>query len=262
MDRGMPRAFENWKVLPHGPIEELADNLWWVAGSLPGMSLRRAMTIARMDDGRLVVHSAVALEDGAMQKIEAWGEPAFLLVPNGGHRLDALAYTKRYPNIRVLSPKGSRARVEQALPVNGTYEDFPNTDTVRLDRLRGVGGAEGVMFVRSSDGVTIVLNDAVFNMDRKRDPLGFFFTTVLGSAPGPRVSRLAKLLFVKDGPAFREHLEKLADTPELTRLVVAHEKVAHGADAAAALRTAATFVRSSPGFMELARRRFEAIKAR
>ena len=53
---------------------------------------------------------------------------------------------------------------------------------------------EGVLSVKSADGVTLVFNDAVFNMDRKRDPLGFLFTTVFGSAPGPRVSRLARLL--------------------------------------------------------------------
>jgi hypothetical protein len=83
------------------------------------------------------------------------------------------------------------------------------------------------------------LNDVVFNMDRKRDPLGFFFTTLLGSAPGPRVSRLAKLMFIKDKRALRDYLLKLAETPELTRLIVAHEKVAHGPNAAAALRKAA-----------------------
>ena len=98
------------------------------------------------------------------------------------------------------------------------------------------------MFVRSPDGVTIVLSDIVFNMDRKRDPLGFLFTTLLGSAPGPRVSRLAKLLYIKDKPALRSDLERLARTPDLQRLVVAHEKVASGPGAAEALRTAATYL--------------------
>ncbi len=238
----MPKAFTEWKVLPHGPIEKLADNLWWVQGSLPGMSLKRVMTIAKLGDGRLVVHNGIALEESAMKEIEAWGRPAFLLVPNGGHRLDAPAYKKRYPEIRVLSPRGSRAKVEEVIAVDGTYEDFPSVDGVRLEMLSGVADAEGAMIVRSSDGTTVVLNDAVFNMDRKRDPLGFFFTTVLGSAPGPRVSRLAKLVYVKDKRALRENLERLALTPELTRLIVAHEKVASGAAAAAALKTAATFL--------------------
>ena len=80
-----------------------------------------------------------------------------------------------------------------------------------------------------------MLNDVMFNMDRKRDPLGFLFTTLLGSAPGPRVSRLAKLLFIKDKQATRADFERFAELPGLTRVIVAHEKVASGGYAKAAL---------------------------
>jgi len=238
----MAKAHTDWKVLSHGPIEKLAENIWWVQGSLPGMSLKRVMTIARLSDGRLVIHNAIAVDDATIKQIENWGTPAFLVVPNGGHRLDAPAFKKRYPALRVVAPKGSRARVEEVVPVDFTYEEFPADDTVRFETLHGVADAEGAMLVRSSDGVTVVLNDAVFNMDRKRDPLGFFFTTILGSAPGPRVSRLAKLVYVKDKRALRSDLERLAQMPDLTRLVVAHEKVASGPSAAEALRTAAGYL--------------------
>jgi len=98
------------------------------------------------------------------------------------------------------------------------------------------------MIVESADGVTLVLNDAMFNMDKKSDWLGYLFTTLLGSAPGPRVSRLAKLLFIKDKQALRKDFERFATLPNLQRLIVAHEKVATGPDAAAALRQAATYL--------------------
>lgn len=238
----MPKAFDAWKVLPHGPIVRLAENLWWVDGAVPGMSLRRTMTIARADDGRLFIHNGIALDEGSMREIEAWGAPALLVVPNGIHRLDAAAYKRRYPQLRVIAPRGSRKAVAEVVPVDLTYADFPDEETVRFETLDGVAAAEGAMIVRSADGVTVVLNDAVFNMDRKRDVLGFLFTTILGSAPGPRVSRLAKLMLVKDKKALRQHLERLAAIPDLTRLVVAHEKVARGDEAAAALRKAATFL--------------------
>ena len=238
----MAKAFDEWKVLPHGPIERLAENLWRVEGSLPRMSLKRVMTVARRADGRLVVHAAIALEESAIREIEAWGPPAFLLVPNGFHRLDARAYKKRYPDIRVLAPSGSRRKVEEVMPIDGTYDDFPPDEAVRLERLAGIRDAEGALIVRSADGVTVVLNDLVFNMDRKRDPLGFLFTTLLGSAPGPRISRLVRLLMVRDRPALRADLERLAATPGLTRLVVSHEKVASGAAASEALRQATSYL--------------------
>jgi hypothetical protein len=206
------------------------------------MSLKRVMTVARLSDGSLVIHSAIALAEEEQRKLEALGTPSVLIVPNRGHRLDAPAYKKRYPALRVFAPRGGRKGVEEVVPVDGTYEDFPGDDTVRLETLKGVAEEEGAMLVRSSDGTTVVLNDVVFNMDRKKDPLGWFFTTVLGSAPGPRVSRLVKLLYVKDRKALRAELERLATIPDLVRLIVAHEKVASGGEAASALRRAATYL--------------------
>jgi len=234
----------DWKVLAHSPLETLSDNLWRVTGALPGMSLQRTMTIARRKDGALVVHSAIAVDEKTLAQILALGTPGFLLVPNQGHRLDAPAYKQRFPGLRVYTPRGGRAKVAEVVAVDGAYEDFPHDDTVRLEMLHGVKDLEGAMIVTSRDGVTVVLNDAVMNMDKKRDPLGWFFTTVMGSAPGPRVSRFGKLMFVKDQAALRRDLERYAELPSLTRLVVAHEKVAHGADAPAALRRAATYLRA------------------
>jgi hypothetical protein len=177
-----------------------------------------------------------------MRQLEAWGTPAFLVVPNGFHRQDAAAFKRRYPSITVLAPRGSRAKVEQKVPVDGTLDEFPDGEAVRFERLAGVGDAEGAMLVRSEDGTTVVLTDVMFNMDRKRDVLGFLFTTVMGSAPGPRVSRLAKLLLVKDKAALRRDFERYASLPDLERVVVAHEKVARGPDARAALREAARYL--------------------
>ncbi len=238
----MAKAFAQWKVLAHGPLLTLADNLLWAQGSVPGMSLKRSMVVVRLSDGKLLIRNGIALESAQMAELERFGSPAFLIVPNGGHRLDAPAYKQRYPALRVFTPKGSRQRVEQVIPVDGVYEDFPHSDVLRLETLHGVGESEGALIVQSSDGASLVLNDCMFNMDRKKDPLGFVFTTIFGSAPGPRVSRLAKMVFIKDKQALRADFERYADLPNLVRVIVAHEKVASGADARASLLRAASYL--------------------
>jgi len=241
-NRAMPKASDEWKVLAHEPLLTLADNLLWARGAIPMMSLKRTMLVVRMSGGQLLIHNGIALGEAQMAEIERFGTPTYLIVPNGGHRLDAPAYKKRYPALRVFAPKGSRERVAQVVAVDGAYEDFPNDDVVRCETLHGVGESEGALIVNSLDGVSVVLNDCMFNMDRKRDPLGFLFTTLLGSAPGPRVSRLAKLAFIKDKPALRADFERYATLPNLTRVIVAHEKVASGPDARAALLQAASYL--------------------
>jgi hypothetical protein len=238
----MPKAHADWKVLDHGPLEQLADNLFRVEGAVPGMSLRRVMTVVRRGDGSVLVHNPIALDDTRRQQLEALGALAVIVTPSAVHRLDTPAFKSRYPGAAVFCPSGARHKVAQVVSVDGSYEDYADDGVVRFEMLDGLAGAEGAMIVQSSDGASVVLNDVVMNMDTRKDVLGYLFTTLLGSAPGPRVSRLAKWALVKDQGALRAHLERLAALPDLTRLIVSHDKLASGAEAAAALREAASYL--------------------
>src|SRR5215831_15881952 len=85
-DNAMAKPLDEWKVFPHGPIEELEPNLWRVEANVPGAPMKRVFTIVKTADGRLALHNPIALEEAAMKKIEAWGTPAFLIAPNAMHR--------------------------------------------------------------------------------------------------------------------------------------------------------------------------------
>jgi hypothetical protein len=220
----MPKAFEQWTVLPHGPIEKLSPNLWRVQASLPNMPLQRVMSLARRDDGRLVVHNGVALEDALIAEIEGFGEPGFLVVPNAYHRLDAKAYVKRYPKIKVVCPRGAKAQVSEVVQVTHTYADYPNDPAVEIEHLEGVNEKEGVMIVRSAEGTSLVFNDIIFNMPHGTGALGFIFRHIVGSTGGPRISRLARLLLVNNTAALRGHLDRLARLDGLRRILVAHHE--------------------------------------
>lgn len=218
----MAKAHEGWKVLRHRPIEKLEPNLWRVIGTLERMSLKRVMTLVRLEDGRIVIHSAIALDDQSMAEIEEWGRPAVLLVPNAFHRLDAPAFVARYPDLQVLCPRRGRAKIEEVVAVDGEYDVFEGDPAVSLQYLDGVGKAEGVMTVRSSGGATLVFNDAVFNQPHGKGVPGFIFRHITASTGGPKVTRLFRWLAVKDKTALRSHLGELAATPDLKRIIVSH----------------------------------------
>ena len=219
----MPKAWDQWKVLQHGALEQLADNLWRVEGSLPDMPLHRVMTIARRGD-ELVIHNAVCVDESSMKRIELAGVPAQLIVPNGWHRLDARVWKQRFPQAKLYCPAGSRKRVEQVVAVDGTYDAFPNSEDVRLEHLQGVREAEGVMTVRSADGVTLVFNDVLFNMPHQPGLQGWVLR-LMGSSGGPRVTRFVRLVMVKDRRALRANLERLAETRDLRRIIVSHHEM-------------------------------------
>jgi hypothetical protein len=217
----MPKAFDAWKVLSHRPLEKLEENLWRVEGDLPDGRGTRVMTLARLSDGRLVIHNAIALEEALMAEIEAFGTPAAIVVPNGYHRLDARVFKTRYPSAKVYAPAGARKKVSQVVPVDGSYEDAPRDDGVRLFHLEGCREGEGVLEVRSKDGVSLVLNDVLCNLPKLGFPAGFFLAPT-GRASVPRIARW---MLVKDRGAFRAQLERLARTEGLRRVIVSHGAV-------------------------------------
>ena len=193
----MAKANTTWKVLPHGALERLAENVWRVEGSLEKMPLKRVMTIAKRADGGLVIHNGVAVDEATTKAIEALGTPTWLVVPNAYHRL---------------------------VPVDCTYDEVPADDAVRFEHLAGVADAEGAMLVTSSDGVTLVLNDYLFNMPHLPGMQGFVLKHVTQSSGGPRLSRIIRLFLIKDKKAVRSEFERLATIPNLKRIVVSHHE--------------------------------------
>jgi hypothetical protein len=210
-----------WKVLPHGTIEAINGSLRVVEGTLPNMPLKRVMSVVRLASGGLLLHSCIALDAARLSELEAWGPPTLMLVPNAWHRLDAPAFKARYPSIKVYCPRGAVKRVRQVVPVDGTYEDLPPTAPVKVAYLDGVAEREGYLELRAEDGVSLIFNDAIFNQPHLPGVFGRIYRW-LGSSGSPRVTPILKLAMVKDRAALRAHLGRLAETPNLRRLVIMH----------------------------------------
>lgn len=220
----------DWQVLPHGDLEPLAENLWRVVGDLPNMDLQRTMVVARTPDGALVLHSAIAMDEARMAALEALGRPAWLVVPNGWHRLDAARYKARYPALKVVCPAQARASVEKRVPVDGTYADFPALDaegTVRLEHFEADRHVEGALIVRSADGVTLAFADSLFNLPHRRGLFWFVYGRLLGSTGGPRVTLIGRLMmtFTRSRAPYRAFLRRWAESGEVVRLIPGHGDV-------------------------------------
>ncbi len=212
---------DDWPVLEHGPLLRLQEDLWQVEGELPKMSMGRRMCVAKRSDGGLVIHNSVALEEEAMSSVEALGPIAYILVPSAFHRIDAARFHGRFPDAKVLSPKGSRKKVSKVVAVDGSYDDFPEDETVSLRHLKGMKAFEGVMTVKGEDGTTLVFNDALFNLPHGSG-MGGLILKVMGSSGGPKVTRIMRLFAIKDKKALAADLRTLAETPGLSRLVPGH----------------------------------------
>jgi hypothetical protein len=222
------KTFTEWTVLSHKPIEKVADNLWRVSGMLG--NIQRQMVLARMRDGRVVVNNAVALEEPAMKELEAWGEPAVLLVPNAYHKQDALIWKKRYPQIMVVAPPKAQKKIAKLVPVDKLTHEAPGDDRIRISSMDGNAG-DTLLEVTSDDGKTLVFCDQILNVKKKAGLIGF----ALGPTGRVSVPRVTRWFAMGDKKAFAQHVERLAKTPDLTRLLFGHGS-SMKEDCAAALR--------------------------
>lgn len=232
---------QNWTIPPHKKIQQVSENILRVEGSLlSGPPLQRVMTVVKMTNGDLIIHSAIAMDEDSMKSLEAFGKPKYLIVPNKWHRLDAPLYLKRYPQLTVLCPYGAKKNVEKIVTVHGTYSDFPKNDRVQLETLEGVDGAEGVLIVKEDTGTTLVFNDALFNMPHLTGLKGFILRYITGSSGGPRISRIFKAALIKNKSALKKHFHKLAENPDLKRIIVSHHEMIENNPQQALLEAAKT----------------------
>jgi len=222
----MTAPFEQWTVLPHGPITHIEPNLLTVTGALemPLTEFERRMTVVRLANGRLVVFNAIALDDAEMRTIEDFGRLAFLIVPNDHHRLDAKIWKDRYPDMKVVAPAGARGKVEEIVPVDTCTPVFEDSHVHWLT----VGGTkehEAALLVEGDGGTTLVLNDLIGNLPHGNGIGGWFLRAMEFAGDSPHIPKPVLYALVDDKAALRKQLLEWADIDSLKRIVVAHGRI-------------------------------------
>jgi hypothetical protein len=216
------RRTAEWKVRPHGPLTSVDDKVLTVTGELHmPMEFERRMTVVRLSGARLAIFSAISLDEAEMIALEVHGQPAFLIVPNGAHRLDAGAWKERYPSIVVVAPEGAREDVEKKVHVDTSEPDFgdPDVDFITVD---GTDAQEAALLVRSDDGPILVLNDLIANL-RGQSGIGGWFLRRMGFAGDePHIPAPIRMRIVEDKAKLRGQLLRWADMPALRCIIVSH----------------------------------------
>ena len=219
----MTEPSQHWKVRPHGELSAIDDGILTVVGPIrmPLGSFPRRMTVVRLADARLIVWSAIALRETEMAKFDAFGRAAFLIVPNDHHRLDASGWKERYPQMQVVAPEGSRAKVEKIVPVNTTAPDFADPN-VQFVTVAGTHDREAALIVHAPNGTTLVLNDLVGNIRDAAGISGWLLGLAGFAGTSAQIPRVVKANLVYDAGTLRTQLLQWADMLSLKRILVSH----------------------------------------
>lgn len=218
----MSAPLTKWKVLPHGRLTEITPDILTVTGTIhmPIGDFPRRMTIVRLRDRRLVIFSAIALDEGEMREIEQFGDPAFLVVPNAHHRLDARIWKERYPALYVVTPPAAEDKVTDTVSVDATDVDFGDPDVTYLV-VRGTHEGEAALRV-DGDGTTLVLNDVIGNIRDAHGFSGWMFKLMGFAGDEPHVPGPVKMTLGKEKADLAAQLRAWAALPDLRRIIVSH----------------------------------------
>ena len=231
----MAKSPRPWIVTSHDPIEKLEDNLWTVAGDVPGLPLRRRMSIVKLSNGELLFFNAIPLEDALLEEVRAWGRPSMLVVPHHQHMIDAHAFREKL-GLKLYGPAECEKEIRTRAELTGTLEAIQSDGDVTVQPVPGVKLGEPAITVRSGGGrVSLLFGDAIQNSRKESLKLPL---RLMGFGGGPKVVPVFKMMFVKDKPRLKAQLTEWSELSGLARLVPTHGDIL-ATDAGAALKSAA-----------------------
>jgi len=207
-------------------LTALAPDLWVATRPLVLVTgdVGTRMTVVRLRDGGLWLHSPVRLDAPTRAALDALGPVRAVVAPNLMHHFFVADYAAAYPTARVFAPPGL-ARKRPALRLDAVLSDAPPPEwagELEQHLSQGAPYLNEVAFFHPPTR-TLVLTDLAFNV--VRPPVSWrarlFFALVGARGFGPH--RVVKLT-IRDRAAARRSLDRLLAW-DFDRVTVTHGDV-------------------------------------
>ena len=213
-------------------LEPFGDNLWTCHQPMRVMGLSELghrMTVARLEDGTLWVHSPVAWSEELGAELAALGEPRWFFAPNLYHDTYWPGWFAAYPQGRFLGVPGFK-RMHPGWPmaeVPGTAalpaawgEDLETVPLAGMPRLN-----EWVCLHKPSQ--TLIVADLLMNFPDSEPDLRTRLLDILADTHGePGPCRLFKIM-VRDKGALRESFRRVLEL-DFENIIVGHGENVRG----------------------------------
>jgi hypothetical protein len=210
--------------LPGIPVMiPFGDQIWieYAPARILGMRLTTTMTVVRLPDGNVLVHSPLEATAERRAAIEALGPLTHLYAPNTYHDRHLAAWAEAYPHARVHAPEALK-RERPELRVDRFH------DREREAAFAGVFAEVPIDGFRLRETVllhlpsrTAIVADLVQNVGRPRGMWTGCYTRVMGFHDRVALSRAIRWMGFNDRAAARRSLDDLLQRP-FDRIIVGH----------------------------------------
>jgi hypothetical protein len=208
------------------PLKQLAEDLWVAERpqTFYGLPVGTRMTVMRLADRRLLLHSPVALEPELREELDSIGRVCFAVAPNRVHHLYAGEVVRAYPGTRVWVAPGLERKRPDLVFEAVLSDDAPEAWRGQIDQIffRGRPYENEVTFYHRASR-TLILCDLAFNFGPRAAASTRLLMKLLRSYGRLAPSKLDPWL-IRDRRAARESLERILAW-DFDRIIVAHGDV-------------------------------------
>ena len=207
-------------------LRKLAEALW--VADRPqrfyGLEVGTRMTVMRLADGSLLLHSPVELDAGLRRGLDAIGPVRFAVAPNRVHHLYAGKVAEAYPGARLWVGPGLERKRPDLVFADVLGDEAPAEWKGQVDQVffRGRPYENEVVFCHRASR-TLILCDLAFNFGPRAAAATRLLMRLIRSYGRFGPSKLDPLL-IRDRRAARESLERILAW-DFDRVVVAHGDV-------------------------------------
>jgi len=204
-------------------LTPFGDGIWLDSEpvSILGMRLTATMTILRLADGGLLLHSPVAMTPERRDEVEKLGSVTHLYSPNSFHHLRIGDWAAAFPAARLHAPAGlAKKRPDLRIDrVHGSGSEPAFAGIVDEKRIEGCRLEESALVHRPTR--TLIVADLVHNVGKPSDAWSAIYTRAMGFYDRVALSRMLRWTAFSDRTAARRSLDELLELP-FERLVVGH----------------------------------------
>jgi uncharacterized protein DUF4336 len=207
-------------------LRELAKNIWIAERPqrFYGLEVGTRMTVIRLGDGSLLLHSPVSLDPDLRRELDAIGRVCLAVAPNRVHHLHAGEVAEAYPGARLWVAPGLERKRPDLVFVGLLGDEAPAEWKEEVDQVffRGRPYENEVVFLHRASR-TLIMCDLAFNFGPRAAAPTRLLMRLLRSYGRFGPSTLDPWL-IRDRRAARQSLERILAW-DFDRVVVAHGDV-------------------------------------
>jgi hypothetical protein len=207
-------------------LRQLAPDLWVAERSFRNgpFDVGARMTVIRLRNGGLFLHSPVRLDRDLRAALGELGEVQAVVAPNRHHHLFVADYPAGYPDARLYAAPGLPLKRPDLKFAAELSDEAPDSWRADLEQhfFRGAPFLNEVVFFHPASR-TIVFTDLVFNKPRAQTLASRLLFGLMGATNHFGPHRLTKL-FMRDRAAARASLERVLRW-DFDRVTVTHGDV-------------------------------------